>query len=201
MEYTEIRDKFGQHDFKTQKYQLQMILDGGRSGINGYPEKITDRDIEIQLGNMRDRIQERTGSVSKDIRILNDNQAYKSTIGNTERLRESHECNKNKYRGKHSEVMINKPDNIRFHTTERSLLRVKKSQDKIKTEMNEIRSMLESKLSKVEENYTKLMAGVQELGHLVELGTFVNNRIERVNIRERLVIELNKSENSCTKLE
>ena len=200
MEYTEIRDKFGQNDLKTTRYQLQMILDG-HNGINGYPEKITDTDIEIRLGNMRDKIQERTGSTSKNMRIVNDNRGYKNTIGNIERLRESQECNK-KYGDKKGEVAQNKQDNTRlFHTAERSLSRVKKSQDKVKTEMNEIKSTFESKLSKVEENYTKITAGVQELGNLVELARFVNNRMERINIKERLAKELNKIENSCPKME
>ena len=198
MEYTEIRDQFGQRDLKNRKFQLQMIIDG-HSSINGYTQKIGERDIDIRLATMRDKIHERTGFKSNGIRLADDSKEYKNVVSRVERLIEQRRYNKDREKigGKQHAVLTTKRDNaLEFQEIERSLSRIKKSQDIVKTEMTEIQSLLEQKLSKVKESYKKISADVQELGHLVELGRFVNNKTERVDVRERLAIELNKMERS-----
>lgn len=67
-----------------------------------------------------------------------------------------------------------------------SLSRIENAQSKIKGEMNEIRNTLNKKAEKIEKSYKMITSDVRELGELVELARFVNNRIERCSIRERL---------------
>ena len=67
-----------------------------------------------------------------------------------------------------------------------SLSRIENVQTKIKAEMNDIRITLDEKVDKIEKSYKMITSDVRELGELVELARFVNNRIERCSIRERL---------------
>ena len=67
-----------------------------------------------------------------------------------------------------------------------SLSRIENVQLKIKAEMNDMRNTLDEKVDKIEKSYKMITSNVRELGELVELARFVNNRIERCSIRERL---------------
>jgi len=201
MECTEICDNFGQNTIEIQKFKLQMILDGC-GDKNRNKEKITDKEIENRLKNMRDRINERTGLRPKNMKYITGSEGYKNTVGKIDGLRDSQgykndtkRCGDTKLR---EELLTRRDNATHLHATEKSLSRIEKSQDIVKTEMNEIKMILEQKISRTKNNYMKMSADVEEIGHLVELGRFVNNKVQRVNIKERLAKELRRMEHSSS---
>ena len=73
-----------------------------------------------------------------------------------------------------------------YENLKKSLQRVTRTQQRIKREMNETKKSLNNKFDKIDKTYRTISADVKELSHMVELARFVNNRIERVSIKERL---------------
>ena len=201
MECTEICNNFEPNTIEIHKFKLQMTLDGC-GDKNRNREKITNKEIENRLKNMRDKINERTGLRPKNIRFITGNEGYKNMVGKIDRVRDSEGCkNDTKRHGdkkQHEEILTRRDNATHLHATEKSLLRIEKSQDIVKTEMNEIKTILEQKIARTKNNYMKMSADVEEIGHLVELGRFVNKKIQRVNIRERLAKELRRMEQSSS---
>lgn len=82
---------------------------------------------------------------------------------------------------------IDRLDNI-----QKSLDRIKKTQDVVKAELNLAKGKLGQKRENIEESYGTITNDIQEIGHLIELARFVNKKMERIDVKERLEREMGK---------
>ena len=190
MECKEICEKLGKNNVKVEKFQ--NIFDGN----SRFDKFAGNRLNEDRITKMIEKLQDGKVFRANGLNFSQFNDAGdKHEAVNTNRVRESQDCKENYTKNnivQKQEVskFQSEYDACKYDETKKSLSRIKKTQDLVKKELRETKSILEERFSKIEESYRVLSSEVQELGHLVELGRFVNNKTERIKIKERLKIAL-----------